>query len=243
MKITHYKAAGLNCVEIAPDSAKPDLPLVIGLHGWGDWGENYTLFAPLLNVTGYRYVFPTGPVRVLGTLFSWFNLEYKGLFLSNLAPAVASARPLIFNLIKELKQRYNLPAERIALGGFSLGGMVTLDVGLHYPERLAGLFSLSGFLAADSDFNLANPTDLEGYYRRDRGELKKLLAQTAERQVPVLVAHGLFDYMIPTQAGRCYYEQLRAAGVPAELYQFWGSHQITMEELFRLSTFLTKIFK
>ncbi|MEI6047055.1 MAG: hypothetical protein WCS37_22145, partial [Chloroflexota bacterium] len=159
MKVTHYQAAGLNCVEVAPIAAKPDLPLVIGLHGWGDWGETYTLFAPLISTTNYRYVFPTGPNHIIGVLFSWFNIEYKGGFLANLAPSIAQARPLIIALIEELRQRYNLPADRVALGGFSLGAMVTLDVGLHYPEKLGGLFSLSGFLAADSDFNLANPMD------------------------------------------------------------------------------------
>lgn len=242
MKITRYTLAGLPCVEVAPAEARPDLPLVIGLHGWGDWGETYTWLTPWISSSDYRFVFPTARRRVFTTLFSWFDLEYKGLFLANLAPQVARARLTVNTLIDELRERYNVPANRVAVGGFSVGAMLGLDVGLHYPEKLGGLFSLSGFLVADNDFP-TNPLDLESYYSDDRGDLDSRIALAAEQRLPMLVAHGLFDYMIPSQAGRVYYRKLRKAGVPVEFYEFWGGHQITMDELIRLDSFLASIFK
>jgi phospholipase/carboxylesterase len=242
MKITRYNLAGLPCVEVAPELDRPDLPIVIGLHGWGDWGETYTWLAPWISDSEYRFVFPTARRRVFGALFSWFDLEYKGFFMANLAPQVTRARSLVNNLIDELRGRYKLPADQVAVGGFSVGGMLSLDVGLRYPEKLGGIFSLSGFLVADNDFP-TNPYDLETYYNNDRGDLDKVIDEAAQKRLPMLVSHGMFDYMIPTQASRVYYRKLRKAGVPVEFYEFWGGHQITWDELIRLDTFLKHIFK
>jgi phospholipase/carboxylesterase len=242
MKIIRYEAAGLQCVELAPDRSAPEIPLVVSLHGMGDWGETSAYFAPLLNTQAYRFVFPTGPRRAPVGLFSWFDLDFQGFGLGNLAPKVAQTLPVICELIDQLRQRYQLPANRVALGGFSLGAMLALETGLAYPEKLGGLFSLSGFLVADNAFNFLNPLDLSSYYKQERGDLRLKLSRAARQGLPVLVAHGIFDFMIPFQAGLSYYNQLETAGIPAEFYPFWGGHYLTIDEFWKLNSFLSQVF-
>jgi phospholipase/carboxylesterase len=243
MNIKRFKAAGLNCIEVSPLFEREDLPIVVILHGWGEWGENYSLYAPLINSLEYRFIFPSAPFKVPGVLFSWFNLKYEGGFLSNLAPQVATARSYVTSLLDELKARYNLPANRIALGGFSVGAMAALDTGIRYQDKLAGLFSLSGFMVADTTFDSSNILNLDNYYANDRGTLGEDLQNFASSNTPVLIAHGIYDFMIPAQAGRAVYKQLKAASVPTQLYEFIGSHQFTIDEFVTLNYFLKNAFK
>ncbi|MEI7555548.1 hypothetical protein [Candidatus Chlorohelix sp.] len=242
MNIKRFKAAGLNCVEVSPLFERADMPIVVILHGWGEWGETYSLYTPLINSLEYRFVFPCAPFKVPGALFSWFNLKYDGFFLSNLATQVANARPYVNALLDELKVRYNLPANRIALGGFSVGAMAALDAGIRYPDKLAGLFSLSGFMVADTSFDSSNILNLDNYYANDRGTLGKDLRDFADSNTPTLIAHGIYDFMIPPQAGRAVYKQLKAAGIPTQLYEFIGSHQFTIDEFVTLNYFLKNAF-
>ncbi len=61
------------------------------------------------------------------------------------APGVLRSRKLLFELLDDLRAK-NFPAEQITLGGFSQGCLMTMDVGLRYPHRLAGLVGISGWV-------------------------------------------------------------------------------------------------
>ncbi len=235
MKISRYETAGLKCIEVAPDNAEGrDLPLIVCLHGRGDWGESYVDIAPALSETAYRFVFPTGSLALPGAMFEWFRLEAM-----NLGPGAAKARVQIMALLDELGRRYNTPASRTILGGFSQGGMMTLDAGLRYPQKLAGLFALSCFMVADAPFNWSNPTP-NGYYGNDRGDLGSTLATAAMLKTPVFLAHGTYDPVVPLMAGRATRDLLQKAGVAVEYYEFPGAHQISMDELAKIKEFLAK---
>ena len=76
MKISRYEAAGLKCIEVAPDDAEGrDLPLVVMMHGRGDWGESYVDIAPAISQKDYRFVFPTAPLPLQGAMFEWFRFD------------------------------------------------------------------------------------------------------------------------------------------------------------------------
>src|SRR5215212_1819147 len=175
MQVTRFEAARLKCIEVCPEKAAgTELPLVILLHGRGDWGESYVDFAPAINSTAYRFVFPTAPLPLAGAMFEWFRFDSY-----NIGAAAAQARRQASQLLDELLHKYNTPAARTVLGGFSQGGIMALEVGLRYPERLAGLVELSGALVADANLNWMNPGDPQLYYNNDRGDLKSALAAAA----------------------------------------------------------------
>jgi predicted esterase len=189
MKIERFEAAGLKCIEVVPEQVTGDLPLIIGLHGRGDWGESYVDIGPMISETDYRYIFPTGPLPLEGALYEWFRLESY-----EIAREAAQARQLIFKLLNELSTKYNSPAPRTFLFGFSQGGMMTLEAGLRYRDSqgkpLAGLASLSGLLIADAPFNQNVMLSPASYYGADRGDLKKTLEEAAAAQIPVFIGHG-----------------------------------------------------
>ncbi len=242
MRLERFKAAGLDCISVEPEPARQNLPLIIGLHGRGDWGESYTDIADMISETDYRYVFPTAPLPLPGALFEWFRFEG-----GNLAHAAIATRQNLFSLFNELATRYHTPASQTFLFGFSQGGMMTLDAGLRYRDEqgqpLSGLACLSGLLLADvpmQGLNFSNPQLL---YDKDKGDLQQTVAQAVASKIPVFIAHGTYDPVVPKIAGRTAYEVLKAAGVLAEYYEFAGEHQISLDEIKILHKFIQVCLK
>jgi phospholipase/carboxylesterase len=85
-----------------------------------------------------------------------------------------------------------MPAERIVVGGFSQGAVMSLALGLGAGRpRPAAIVALSGFLPQVNGFDL----DLAGL-----------------AGLPVAIAHGTLDPVIPVEFGREAAARLRNAG-------------------------------
>jgi len=86
-----------------------------------------------------------------------------------------------------------VPIDRVVLGGFSQGAVMSWALGLGKGRpRPAAIMALSGFMPEVEGFEL-DLTDLDGY--------------------PIAVAHGSHDPIIPVEFGRAAAERVRAAGV------------------------------
>ena len=131
--------------------------------------------------------------------WSWFDLE-------NDPPGVLRSRKMLFHLLDDLRAK-NVPADQITLGGFSQGCLMTIDVGLHYPHRLAGLVGISGWVF----------------------ELEKALLQEmppVAKEQRLLSTHGPFDTVIPIAKVREQLKTLKAAGFNAAWHEFPKAHGI-----------------
>ena len=85
-----------------------------------------------------------------------------------------------------------VPIERVVIGGFSQGAVMSWALGLGAGRpRPAGIVALSGFMPEVEGFEL-DLSDLEGY--------------------PIAVAHGSLDPVIPVEFGRAAAERVRTAG-------------------------------
>jgi phospholipase/carboxylesterase len=112
-------------------------------------------------------------------------------------------------LLDELRAQ-GFPAEQITLGGFSQGGLMTVDVGLRYPHHLAGLVDISGWV-----FEIEN--------------LLKELSPVAREQ-RLLISHGPFDPVIPFEPVREQANTLKAAKLRVDWQQFPKGHTIYGED-------------
>ena len=65
--------------------------------------------------------------------------------MEDMVPGVQRSRKLLFDLLDDLRAK-GLPAEQITLGGFSQGCLMSIEVGLRYPHRLAGIVGISGWV-------------------------------------------------------------------------------------------------
>jgi len=167
------------------------------LHGLGDSIQGYRWWPEVMALPWMNYLLVNAPDEYYGG-FSWFDID-------DLPPGVRRSRKLLFDLLDDLRAK-NFPAEQITLGGFSQGCLMTVDVGLRYPHRLAGLVGISGWV-----FEVEN--------------LLKELSPVA-RQQRLLATHGPFDPVIPIAPVRGQIQKLKSAGLNVEWREFPKAHTI-----------------
>ena len=99
------------------------------------------------------------------------------------------AAPILDNFIAEQAKKYGIPLSKVALVGFSQGTMMSLYVGPHYPEKLAGVLGYSGALVWE---DAADPDGLQ--------------------KIPVHLIHGDIDPVVPLPAYYHARQRLEEAG-------------------------------
>ncbi len=223
MKATQHRGESLDYIALEPDDYRPELPypLVVMLHGYGSNMDDLAGLCPVVHSTGYRYVCPNAPISMqLGygvTGHAWFSLDEGD------ARAVEEARTSenrIATLVEEVTAQYEVEPERVVLGGFSQGGMLTLQVGLTRPEVFRGLAVLSG--------KFPQPEEL----------IPRLQAQ---REQSIFVSHGTADHMIAVEEGRQAVGLLKQAGYRPEYHEYEMGHQITADVVADLSNWLGRV--
>ena len=126
-----------------------------------------------------------------------------------------------------------VPEKRIVLGGFSQGHAMALLTGLisKYAGRLGGLVGLSGYLPL---------ADQVPRLREEAGLPKKV-----EDEVPIFLARGTGDRMIPKRYHRMCYEALYELGTKEErvtIHEYEGmGHIMNGAELRDLCNWLEKV--
>ncbi len=176
--------------------------LLIMLHGLGDSLEGYRWLPEALNLPWLNYLLVNAPDDYFGG-YSWFD------FTGDIAPGVRRSREFLFSLLDQ-QRAAGFATEQTTLGGFSQGSLMTLEVGLRYPHRFAGLFGISGYVS--------NPEQL----------LREL--SPAALQQRLLVTHGTMDPLIPFAPVREQINQLKAAGLHLEWHEFVKAHTIAGEQ-------------
>ncbi|HEY1719376.1 MAG TPA: serine esterase [Verrucomicrobiae bacterium] len=176
--------------------------LMVMLHGLGDSIEGYRWLPEAMNLPWLNYLLVNAPDEYFGG-WSWFD------YPNDIAPGILRSRKLLFELLDDLRAK-SFPAEQITLAGFSQGSLMTVDVGLRYPHKFAGLVGISGWV-----FEIDN--------------LLKELSPVAKQQ-RALITHGEFDPLIPFAKVREQARQLKSAGLDAAWREFPKDHTIHGEE-------------
>jgi phospholipase/carboxylesterase len=182
-------------------AAEKSSRLMVMLHGLGDSIEGYRWWPEAMGLPWLNHLLVNAPDDYYGG-YSWFD------YPDDLVPGVLRSRKLLFELLDDLSAK-GFPAEQITLGGFSQGCLMTVDVGLRYPYRLAGLVGISGWI-----------------FEVDK--LSKELSPVA-RQQRLLMTHGTSDPVIPIEKVRPQIPPLKAAGLNVEWREFAKVHTIQGE--------------
>lgn len=201
---------------------------VIWMHGLGADGHDFEPIVPELDLPralAIRFVFPHAPMRPVtvnggAVMRAWYDVAGVGGVRREDAAGVRASQRDIEALIEREKQR-GVPAGRIVLAGFSQGGAMALQTGLRHPERLAGLLILSSFLP------LADTLAAEG--------------ESANRDVPIFLAHGTHDPMIPMSRASDSRDRLLALGYRVEWHEYPMPHSLCAEEITELSAWLRRV--
>lgn len=175
---------------------------MIVLHGLGDSIEGYRWMPSMMRLPSMNYLLVNAPDSYYGG-FSWYD------FGGDPIPGVRRSRELLFKLLDQCRSQ-GYPTETTTLFGFSQGCLMTIDAGLRYPERLAGLIGVSGYIC----------------------EVETLLKELSPvaREQRVLITHGTEDPLLPIAKVRPQVALLKSAGIQIEWREFDKVHTIAGEE-------------
>jgi phospholipase/carboxylesterase len=188
--------------EFIPAQDKNSRRLMIMLHGLGDSIEGYRWWPEAMGLPWLNYLLVNAPDEYYGG-YSWY--DYAG----DIAPGVGRSCKLLFKLLEDLKAK-GFPADQITLGGFSQGCLMSVEVGLRYPERLAGIVGISGYVC-------------------DPEKLVEEMSPVATKQ-RLLITHGTIDTVVPFAVTREQINVLKAAGLNVEWHEFVKPHTIAGED-------------
>ena len=211
-------------IETAPNPTAA----VIWLHGLGADGSDFVPIVRELDLSGcppIRFVFPTAPtmpVTINGgyVMRAWYDILEQDLVRREDEAGLRASQLAIEALIDAEKAR-GISADRIVLAGFSQGCAMTLQTGLRYPEKLAGLMCLSGYLP------LRETVPAE--------------RQAANQQTPVFMAHGRMDPIVVIERAEKSRDILRELGYQIEWAEYPMQHSVCAEEVDAIGKWLTRV--
>ncbi len=203
----------LPAVEVNPPG--PVTASVIFLHGLGADGHDLAPLAAELDLPGVRFVFPHAPVRPVTInggyrMRAWYDVLGADFGAGQDEAGIRESEQQLRALIRREVER-GMPASRIVLAGFSQGGAIALHTALRYPERLAGTVALSGYLP------LMETLPAE--------------AHLANKDMPILLAHGTGDAVIPLALGEASCRRLKALGFPVTWRSYPMPHTLCAAEI------------
>jgi phospholipase/carboxylesterase len=214
----------LDAIEI--ETGKNPAASVIWLHGLGADGNDFAPIVPELRLpkAAIRFVFPHAPVQPVTInggmrMRAWYDIT-DGAIRREDERGVRASQVLIEALIGREKKR-GTKAERLVLAGFSQGGAIALHTGLRHPERIAGIMALSTYVPV--------------------GEKLSTEASTANRRVPIFMAHGTYDPVIPLDRAEQSRGLLESLGYPVEWREYGMPHSVCPEELADIGAWLGKV--
>ena len=214
----------LDSIEI--ETAKNPAASIIWLHGLGADGNDFAPIVPEIRLPrlAIRFVFPHAPVQPVTInggmrMRAWYDIA-DGANRREDERGVRASQVLIETLIGREKER-GTAARRLVLAGFSQGGAIALQTGLRHPERIAGIMALSAYVPVAEELSAE--------------------ASPANRDVPIFMAHGSYDPVIPLAQAERSRKLLESLGYPVEWREYGMPHSVCPEELADIGAWLVKV--
>ena len=210
------------------ESAPNPTAAVIWLHGLGADGNDFAALVPELTLSAcppIRFVFPHAP-SIPVTLNSgyvmpaWYDIAGADLVSRQDAAGIQKSAHAISLLIEQEISR-GIPARNIVLAGFSQGCAMALHTGLRFPQRLAGIMALSGYLPLADTFAAERAT--------------------ANADTPVFMAHGSMDPVVIPARGEASRDLLGQLGYPVQWHSYPMQHSVHPREVADISAFLARV--
>jgi phospholipase/carboxylesterase len=151
--------------------------LMVLCHGYGADGNDLIGLAPHLQrfLPTVAFAAPNAPERCPGAGYQWFPINR--IDPHEVRRGVETAVGALESFLEAELRRLGLPPEKLILGGFSQGTMLSLHVGLRRSAKPAAILGFSGMLAAPES-----------------------LSEQGDDAPPILLVHGDADTVIPPEA-------------------------------------------
>ena len=207
----------------APDAT------VIWLHGLGADGHDFEPIIPELKLDpglNIRFIFPHAPMMPVTinqgfVMRAWYDIRAADIAAEPDEKGILASAELLTEMV-EAEIDKGIKSERIVLAGFSQGGVIALQAGLRYEQKLAGILALSTYLPMQN--SLAD-------------EMSEANADTS-----IFLAHGVADPVIPVELAYRSKKKLEKEGYEVEWHEYRGMpHSVSEQEIFHIAEWLEKV--
>ncbi len=188
---------------------------VIWLHGLGADGHDFEMIMPELQPhasPSIRFILPHAPTREV-SLFggmparAWFDIFFRDGEYGYIPEDIITMAAEIEHLI-DMQITGGILPQNIFLAGFSQGGAMAVYTALTSQKKLGGILGLSTFLPIAHE----------------------LCEQTTHR-LPILIAHGTADDVVPFSSGVALVNTFKEAGFPVTWLSYPIAHGVSPEEI------------
>ncbi|MGZ9167014.1 MAG: alpha/beta hydrolase [Anaerolineales bacterium] len=190
-------------------------PTILALHGRGSNEQDLVELATHLP-EGLLWISPRAPLVLGPDSYEWYRVRAIG---RPDPEQVLSALETMDHFIDEILLTYPVDPQKLFLLGFSQGSILSMCYMLSHPSRIAGVIAQSGYIP--------NGVDLE-------------IEEADVKDKPFILTHGEQDTLLPIDWARASRDQLQKLGVNLTYYEFQMGHNVTMESLSVISTWLKK---
>ena len=207
------------------DSGESPQHSIIWLHGLGADGGDFVPVAEEMRLpVAVRYIFPHAPkqpVTINGgfVMRAWYDIAAAEIHAQQDAAGIRASQAEIEKLIAQEKQR-GIAANNIFLAGFSQGGAIVLQTGLRHAEKLGGILALSTYLPLEE--TLVDE------------------ASEAAKGVPIFMAHGRNDPIVPYSLGKSSADKLTGLGYHLNWHEYAMPHSVCIAEVGDIGAWLTQ---
>ena len=196
-------------------------PTLVLMHGYGSRAEDWLQFEGHIRIPNDgRLVLLQGPLRgpISGSRgWWWLNIEGhipEGERLPDYSSANPGGLRVASHLVREYLEDIDGP---IVLGGFSQGAMLSGDIAFQTDQELAALVMLGGTTV---------------------NEARWVERSSGRRHLPIFIAHGRSDSVLPFRIAERFANKLKTAGLNVTWVPFDGDHEIPAPVIQRLNAFL-----
>ena len=206
---------------------------VIWLHGLGADGHDFEPIVPELRLPpdlALRFVFPHAPVRPVTinggmSMRAWYDI-YSLDAAGRADEAGIRESSAILEALIEREVGRGIDTSKIVLAGFSQGGAIAIHTATRARVKLAGLMALSAWLP------MPNAFAAEVVENPDAGDTS----------LPIFMAHGSFDPVLPIQMGKAAAELLSSNDFRVQWHEYPMAHQVCMEEINDIRSWLLGVY-
>ena len=203
---------------------------IIWLHGLGADGNDFVDIVSQLGLPAthkIRFIFPHAPYRDVTinggmSMRAWYDLYSLEFDCNEDIAGIMQAKQYITTLIEQ-EIAAGISAKRIILAGFSQGGALALYIGLRFNEALGGIIVLSAYELL--------PLTLH----KERPQVNKA--------IPIFMAHGMFDPVVPFHLGRECYEHVLNLDCPVKWQAYPMQHTVVAEEIQHIGSFIKEVLR
>ena len=132
----------------------------------------------------------------------------------------------ILNLLIERERERGIDYNRIVVAGFSQGGAIAIHAALRFHHKLAGLLALSTWLPLDGAIE----------------EEVTLNNKSQSRDLPIFLAHGSFDPILPVNLSHESRNILHKLNYKVDWHEYPIAHSVSENEIKDISFWLQHIF-